>query len=221
MPKARAGDGCRGFPQLRFCSAVEPHVFFQTVSPWDPVYVREEVRSLSSGLGRGVQRPPQPFTHPAPCPCLSPILEGPRFQGVTCPVPSCPASTRVTFSTSQDMFVAAVSLVTGKTLYISDQVASIFHCKRDAFYNAKFVEFLAPHDVSVFHSSTIPYKLPPWSDRRQAGEGPSPWAARGGLSPAGWGPGRATPDVGPLPTSPPLDSAAVPQCALQKGLACL
>ncbi|XP_061268793.1 period circadian protein homolog 2 isoform X2 [Bos javanicus] len=67
-----------------------------------------------------------------------------------------------------DMFVAAVSLVTGKTLYISDQVASIFHCKRDAFYNAKFVEFLAPHDVSVFHSSTTPYKLPPWSDRRQA-----------------------------------------------------
>lgn len=67
-----------------------------------------------------------------------------------------------------DMFVAAVSLVTGKILYISDQVASIFRCKRDAFYNAKFVEFLAPHDVSVFHSSTTPYKLPPWSDRRQA-----------------------------------------------------
>ena len=117
--------------------------------------------------------------------------------------------------------MAAVSLVTGKILYISDQVASIFHCKRDAVYNAKFVEFLAPHDVSVFHSSTTPYKLPPWSDRPQAGEGPSPWAARGGLSPAGWGPGRATPDVGPLPTSPPLDSAAAPQCALPKGPACL
>lgn len=62
-----------------------------------------------------------------------------------------------------DMFAAAVSLVTGKILYISDQVASIFHCKRDTFYDAKFVEFLAPHDVSVFHSSTTPYKLPPWS----------------------------------------------------------
>ncbi|KAM5268188.1 period circadian protein homolog 2 [Hipposideros larvatus] len=62
-----------------------------------------------------------------------------------------------------DMFAAAVSLVTGKILYISNQVASIFHCKRDAFYDAKFVEFLAPHDVSVFHSSTTPYKLPPWS----------------------------------------------------------
>lgn len=62
-----------------------------------------------------------------------------------------------------EMFAAAVSLVTGKILYISDQVASIFHCKRDTFYDAKFVEFLAPHDVSVFHSSTSPYKLPPWS----------------------------------------------------------
>ncbi|XP_023603158.1 period circadian protein homolog 2 isoform X5 [Myotis lucifugus] len=64
---------------------------------------------------------------------------------------------------STDMFAAAVSLVTGKTLYISNQVASIFHCKRDTFHDAKFVEFLAPHDVSVFHSSTTPYKLPPWS----------------------------------------------------------
>ncbi|KAM5326879.1 period circadian protein homolog 2 isoform 2-T2 [Glossophaga mutica] len=62
-----------------------------------------------------------------------------------------------------DMFAAAVSLVTGKVLYVSDQVASIFRCKRDAFRDAKFVEFLAPHDVSVFHSSTTPYKLPPWS----------------------------------------------------------
>lgn len=135
--------------------------------------------------------------------------------------PLLPGLTRVTFSTSQDMFVAAVSLVTGKILYISDQVASIFRCKRDAFYNAKFVEFLAPHDVSVFHSSTTPYKLPPWSDRRQAGEGPSPRAAWGGLGPAGWGPGRATPDVGPLPTSPPRNSTAVPQRALPKGLKCL
>lgn len=57
----------------------------------------------------------------------------------------------------------AVSLVSGKILYISNQVASIFHCKKDAFSDAKFVEFLAPHDVSVFHSYTTPYKLPPWS----------------------------------------------------------
>ncbi|XP_053775274.1 period circadian protein homolog 2 isoform X2 [Desmodus rotundus] len=67
-----------------------------------------------------------------------------------------------------DMFVAAVSLVTGKVLYVSDQVASIFHCKRDTFRDAKFVEFLAPHDVSVFHSSTTPCRLPPWSIRSRA-----------------------------------------------------
>ncbi|XP_021567847.1 period circadian protein homolog 2 [Carlito syrichta] len=62
-----------------------------------------------------------------------------------------------------EMFAVAVSLVTGKILYISDQVASIFHCKRDDFSDAKFVEFLAPHDVSVFHGFTTPYKLPSWS----------------------------------------------------------
>lgn len=84
------------------------------------------------------------------------------------------------------MFAAAVSLVTGKVLYVSDQVASIFHCKRGAFYDAKFVEFLAPHDVSVFHSATTPYKLPPWSVC-SGGEGPAvaaqgrgdTWALRG------------------------------------------
>ncbi|XP_059785060.1 period circadian protein homolog 2 isoform X2 [Balaenoptera ricei] len=67
-----------------------------------------------------------------------------------------------------DMFAAAVSLVTGKILYISDQVVSIFHCKRGTFHDTKFVEFLAPHDVGVFHSCTTPCKLPPWSVRRRA-----------------------------------------------------
>uniref|UniRef100_A0A8C3SST2 Period circadian protein homolog 2 n=1 Tax=Chelydra serpentina TaxID=8475 RepID=A0A8C3SST2_CHESE len=62
-----------------------------------------------------------------------------------------------------DMFAVAVSLVTGKVLYISDQAASILRCKRDFFKNAKFVEFLAPQDVSVFYSSTTPYRLPSWS----------------------------------------------------------
>lgn len=82
----------------------------------------------------------------------------------------------------QDMFAAAVSLVTGKILYISNQVASIFHCKRDAFQDAKFVEFLAPRDVSVFHSSTTPCKLPPWSLCSGAGEAPQ-WQPRGGVCP--------------------------------------
>ncbi|KAM9085361.1 period circadian protein homolog 2 isoform 2-T4 [Megaptera novaeangliae] len=67
-----------------------------------------------------------------------------------------------------DMFAVAVSLVTGKILYISDQVVSIFHCKRGTFHDTKFVEFLAPHDVGVFHSCTTPCKLPPWSVRRRA-----------------------------------------------------
>ncbi|XP_024077382.1 period circadian protein homolog 2 isoform X2 [Terrapene carolina triunguis] len=62
-----------------------------------------------------------------------------------------------------DMFAVAVSLITGKVLYISDQAASILRCKRDFFKNAKFVEFLAPQDVSVFYSSTTPYRLPSWS----------------------------------------------------------
>lgn len=70
------------------------------------------------------------------------------------------------------MFAAAVSLVSGKTLYISNQVASIFRCKKDAFSDAKFVEFLAPHDVSVFHSYTTPYKLPPWNVCSGLGEVP-------------------------------------------------
>ncbi|KAL7990836.1 hypothetical protein Chor_014266 [Crotalus horridus] len=62
-----------------------------------------------------------------------------------------------------DMFAVAVSLATGKILYISDQAACILHCKKDLFKNAKFVELLAPQDVSVFYSSTIPYRLPSWS----------------------------------------------------------
>ncbi|XP_030311895.1 period circadian protein homolog 2 isoform X1 [Calypte anna] len=62
-----------------------------------------------------------------------------------------------------DTFAVAVSLITGKILYISDQAASILHCKRGSFKNAKFVEFLAPQDVSVFYTSTSPYRLPSWN----------------------------------------------------------
>ena len=63
----------------------------------------------------------------------------------------------------QDIFAAAVSLNTGRIVYISDQAASILNCKREVFQNAKFVEFLSPQDVSVFHSFTTPYRLPSWS----------------------------------------------------------
>ncbi|XP_055257744.1 period circadian protein homolog 2 isoform X2 [Moschus berezovskii] len=93
-----------------------------------------------------------------PCSSQVPSYTVPEIEGVTSKF----------IVKNVDMFAAAVSLVTGKILYISDQVASIFRCKRDTFYDAKFVEFLAPRDVSVFHSSTTPYKLPPWSDRHQA-----------------------------------------------------
>uniref|UniRef100_A0AAY4EWM3 Period circadian protein homolog 2 n=1 Tax=Denticeps clupeoides TaxID=299321 RepID=A0AAY4EWM3_9TELE len=62
-----------------------------------------------------------------------------------------------------DIFAVAVSLITGRIVYISDQAASILNCKRDIFKNAKFVEFLTPQDVSVFYSFTTPYRLPSWS----------------------------------------------------------
>ncbi|KAM4627846.1 period circadian protein homolog 2-like [Polymixia lowei] len=62
-----------------------------------------------------------------------------------------------------DIFAVAVSLITGKIVYISDQAASILNCKRDVFNNAKFVEFLTPQDVSMFYSFTTPYRLPSWS----------------------------------------------------------
>lgn len=67
------------------------------------------------------------------------------------------------FLDQQDIFAVAVSLITGKIVYISDQAASILNCKREVFTNSKFVEFLTPQDVSVFYSFTTPYRLPSWS----------------------------------------------------------
>ncbi|CAM4708276.1 period circadian protein homolog 1 isoform X1 [Caretta caretta] len=62
-----------------------------------------------------------------------------------------------------DTFAVAVSFVTGKILYISDQAALVLHCKREVFKGATFAEFLAPQDVSIFYASTAPYHLPSWS----------------------------------------------------------
>ncbi|XP_039611534.1 period circadian protein homolog 2 [Polypterus senegalus] len=62
-----------------------------------------------------------------------------------------------------DIFAVAVSLITGKIVYISDQAASILNCKREVFKNTKFIEFLIPQDISVFYSFTTPYRLPSWS----------------------------------------------------------
>ncbi|XP_041849305.1 period circadian protein homolog 2 isoform X2 [Melanotaenia boesemani] len=64
---------------------------------------------------------------------------------------------------NNDIFAVAVSLITGRIVYISDQAASILNCKRDVFKDTKFVEFLTPQDVSVFYSFTTPYRLPSWS----------------------------------------------------------
>lgn len=61
-----------------------------------------------------------------------------------------------------DTFSVAVSFITGKIVYISDQAAFILRCKREIFKGAKFSEFLAPQDVSVFYGSTAPYHLPSW-----------------------------------------------------------
>ncbi|KAL6467943.1 hypothetical protein MHYP_G00236200 [Metynnis hypsauchen] len=72
-----------------------------------------------------------------------------------------------------DIFAVAVSLITGKIVYISDQAAYILNCKRDVFKNAKFVEFLTPQDVSVFYSFTTPYRLPSWSMCTGAESSPS------------------------------------------------
>ncbi|XP_067306160.1 period circadian protein homolog 2-like isoform X2 [Pseudorasbora parva] len=62
-----------------------------------------------------------------------------------------------------DIFAVAVSLITGKIVYISEQAAGILNCRKDEFKDRKFVEFLAPRDVSVFYSFTTPYRLPSWS----------------------------------------------------------
>lgn len=72
----------------------------------------------------------------------------------------------------QDIFAVAVSLSTGRVVYISDQAASILNCKREVFKNTKFVEFLTPQDVSVFYSFTTPYRLPSWSMSTGAGRCP-------------------------------------------------
>ncbi|XP_072525591.1 period circadian protein homolog 2-like [Salminus brasiliensis] len=64
---------------------------------------------------------------------------------------------------NNDIFAVAVSLITGKIVYISEQAAGILHCRKDEFKDRKFVEFLTPQDVSVFYSFTTPYRLPAWS----------------------------------------------------------
>ncbi|XP_025051538.1 period circadian protein homolog 1 isoform X1 [Alligator sinensis] len=62
-----------------------------------------------------------------------------------------------------DTFSVAVSFVTGRIVYVSEQAGTILRCKHDIFQGATFAEFLAPQDVSIFYGSTAPYHLPSWS----------------------------------------------------------
>ncbi|XP_068136657.1 period circadian protein homolog 2-like isoform X2 [Hyperolius riggenbachi] len=62
-----------------------------------------------------------------------------------------------------DVFAVAVSLITGQILYISEQASVVLRCSADLFSHVRFVELLAPQDVSVFYSSTDPHRLPSWS----------------------------------------------------------
>ncbi|NP_001081098.1 period circadian regulator 2 L homeolog [Xenopus laevis] len=62
-----------------------------------------------------------------------------------------------------DMFAVAVSLVTGRIIYISEQASVVLRCGPDMFSQIRFVELIAPQDVNVFYSSTSPYKLPSWN----------------------------------------------------------
>lgn len=66
----------------------------------------------------------------------------------------------------------AVSFLTGRIVYISEQAGVLLRCKRDVFRGARFSELLAPQDVGVFYGSTAPSRLPTWGAGTSAGEVP-------------------------------------------------
>ena len=66
----------------------------------------------------------------------------------------------------------AVSFLTGRIIYISEQAGVLLRCKRDVFRGARFSELLAPQDVGVFYGSTTPSRLPTWGPGASAGEVP-------------------------------------------------
>lgn len=67
----------------------------------------------------------------------------------------------------------AVSFLTGRIVYISEQAGVLLRCKRDVFRGARFSELLAPQDVGVFYGSTTPSRLPTWGTGTSAGIVPS------------------------------------------------
>ncbi|XP_057571053.1 period circadian protein homolog 1 [Hippopotamus amphibius kiboko] len=72
---------------------------------------------------------------------------------------------------NQDTFSVAVSFLTGRIVYISQQAGILLRCKRDVFRGARFSEFLAPQDVGIFYGSTAPSRLPTWGTGASAGSG--------------------------------------------------
>uniref|UniRef100_A0A383YUR0 period circadian protein homolog 1 isoform X1 n=1 Tax=Balaenoptera acutorostrata scammoni TaxID=310752 RepID=A0A383YUR0_BALAS len=72
---------------------------------------------------------------------------------------------------NQDTFSVAVSFLTGRIVYISEQAGILLRCKQDVFRGARFSELLAPQDVGVFYGSTAPSRLPTWGTGVSAGSG--------------------------------------------------
>ncbi|XP_040485921.1 period circadian protein homolog 1 isoform X1 [Ursus maritimus] len=72
---------------------------------------------------------------------------------------------------NQDTFSVAVSFLTGRIVYISEQAGVLLRCKRDVFRGARFSELLAPQDVGIFYGSTAPSRLPTWGAGTSAGSG--------------------------------------------------
>ncbi|XP_066878056.1 period circadian protein homolog 1 isoform X4 [Kogia breviceps] len=72
---------------------------------------------------------------------------------------------------NQDTFSVAVSFLTGRIVYISEQAGILLRCKQDVFRGARFSELLAPQDVGVFYGSTAPSRLPTWGTGASAGSG--------------------------------------------------
>ncbi|XP_036308013.1 period circadian protein homolog 1 isoform X4 [Pipistrellus kuhlii] len=72
---------------------------------------------------------------------------------------------------NQDTFSVAVSFLTGRIVYVSEQAGVLLHCKQDVFRGARFSELLAPQDVGVFYGSTAPSRLPVWGMGASADSG--------------------------------------------------
>ncbi|KAI6073685.1 Period circadian protein-like protein 3 isoform X1 [Aix galericulata] len=70
---------------------------------------------------------------------------------------------------NSDTFVAVFSLLSGRIVHISKQAASILNCKKKVLDSSRFVELLAPQDVSVFYTHTDQSHLPLWNVENQTG----------------------------------------------------